>query len=117
MENHELLRRSMSAAAEDLRMARVEFDDASGWLAAAWASPQDPLAVEVWVFDASLCRVLLVRHRWRGWVPPGGKVEPGRLRVRRPAASCLRKPGLMSGCWPVRRRAACAPITPIGRRR
>lgn len=37
----------------------------------------EPLAAEVWVFDEGLARVLLVNHRWRGWVPPGGKVEPG----------------------------------------
>jgi 8-oxo-dGTP diphosphatase len=79
VESHELLQRSMSAAAEDLRMARVEFDDASGWLEAARVMPREPLAAEVWVFDAGLCRVLLVRHRWRGWVPPGGKVEPGEI--------------------------------------
>ncbi|MGI8528004.1 MAG: NUDIX domain-containing protein [Geodermatophilaceae bacterium] len=36
-----------------------------------------PLAAEVWLFDQSLEQVLLVRHRWRGWVPPGGTVEPG----------------------------------------
>jgi 8-oxo-dGTP diphosphatase len=58
-------------------MAHVEFDDTAGWLAAAGDHPADPLAVEVWVFDADLARVLLVHHRWRGWVPPGGRVEPG----------------------------------------
>ncbi|MFD5059031.1 MULTISPECIES: NUDIX domain-containing protein [unclassified Streptomyces] len=31
----------------------------------------------MWVFDKALARVLLVHHRWRGWVPPGGRVEPG----------------------------------------
>ncbi|MGW3349278.1 NUDIX domain-containing protein [Nonomuraea rubra] len=37
----------------------------------------DPLAAEVWVLDRAFRHVLLVKHRWRGWVPPGGRVEPG----------------------------------------
>ncbi|SNT33578.1 NUDIX domain-containing protein [Actinacidiphila glaucinigra] len=37
----------------------------------------EPLAAEVWVTDPRLEYVLLVKHRVRGWVPPGGKVEPG----------------------------------------
>ena len=35
------------------------------------------LVVDVWVFDHSLSQVLLVRHRDRGWVMPGGTVESG----------------------------------------
>lgn len=35
------------------------------------------LAAEVWVLDPTMTRVLLVEHRWRGWVPPGGKAERG----------------------------------------
>lgn len=30
-------------------------------------------ATETWVFDESLAHVLLVNHRWQGWVAPGGK--------------------------------------------
>ncbi|MFE7576929.1 NUDIX domain-containing protein [Streptomyces sp. NPDC057521] len=37
----------------------------------------EPLAADVWVTDLAFSHVLLVRHRWRGWVPPGGKVEWG----------------------------------------
>jgi 8-oxo-dGTP diphosphatase len=37
----------------------------------------EPLAAEVWVTDPAFRHVLLVKHRWRGWVPPGGRVEPG----------------------------------------
>lgn len=37
----------------------------------------DPIAAEVWTLDDQFRHVLLVRHRWRGWVPPGGAVEPG----------------------------------------
>ncbi|MBL7489733.1 NUDIX hydrolase [Frankia sp. AgB1.9] len=39
--------------------------------------PMEPIAAEVWAFDESFTHVLLVSHRWRGWVPPGGKVERG----------------------------------------
>lgn len=77
MNRDELQRRSLEAAVGDVGFARVQFDDVAGWLDATGASPVDPLAVEVWVFDAELSQVLLVLHRWRGWVPPGGKVEPG----------------------------------------
>lgn len=70
----------LQAAATDTRIAVREFDGARGWLARALANPGQepmaPLAAEVWVFDLDLRRVLLVRHRWRGWVPPGGSVEP-----------------------------------------
>ncbi|MFD0598441.1 NUDIX domain-containing protein [Catellatospora coxensis] len=37
----------------------------------------EPLGAEVWVFDPARTRVVLVRHPWRAWVPPGGRVEPG----------------------------------------
>jgi 8-oxo-dGTP diphosphatase len=73
----ELSRQSVRAALVDVGTARVEFDDAAGWLAAADAGTVEPLAAEVWVFDPDLTQVLLVLHPWRGWVPPGGKVEPG----------------------------------------
>ncbi|MBC9716019.1 NUDIX hydrolase [Streptomyces sp. TRM66268-LWL] len=52
-------------------------DDASAMLARPDAQRDGPLAAEVWVFDAELSHILMVDHRWRGWVPPGGKVEPG----------------------------------------
>ncbi len=55
----------------------VEFDDALTWLERARQKPMVPLAAEVWVTEPSYCHVLLVRHRVRGWVPPGGTVEPG----------------------------------------
>jgi 8-oxo-dGTP diphosphatase len=73
----ELQQQSLQAALGDVGLARLQFDDVAGWLAAAGASPADRLGAEVWVFDADLTQVLLVRHPWRGWVPPGGKVEPG----------------------------------------
>jgi 8-oxo-dGTP diphosphatase len=72
-----LATRSVEAAAADTRLAVAEFDRAGEWLAGARLGAMEPLAAEVWVFDEELARVLLVRHRWRGWVPPGGRVESG----------------------------------------
>ncbi|MFE5210386.1 NUDIX domain-containing protein [Streptomyces sp. NPDC056600] len=71
--------RAVGAAVADAGRAVAEFDDARAWLAATARTPEvmQPLGAEVWVFDEGLARVLLVRHPWRGWVPPGGKVEPG----------------------------------------
>jgi 8-oxo-dGTP diphosphatase len=70
-------RRRAAAAAADIRLAKAEFDGAGRWLAEAGQEAAQPFGAEVWVFDEELARVLLVRHRWRGWVPPGGQVEPG----------------------------------------
>ncbi len=63
-------------AAEAARALR-EYDNALHWLAATPPPSDTPIAVEVWVFSPDLQRVLLVSHRWRGWVPPGGKVDQG----------------------------------------
>jgi len=75
--NEELEQRSVQAAVVDAGLAMVEFDGACQWLHGAIQEPMEPLAAEVWVFNQALTHVLLVKHRWRGWVPPGGKVEPG----------------------------------------
>ncbi|WP_405856904.1 NUDIX domain-containing protein [Streptomyces sp. NBC_01515] len=69
--------RVFEAAVVDSQRAVAEFDGARQWLASARQGPMEPLAAEVWVFDEDLARVVLVKHRWRGWVPPGGKVEAG----------------------------------------
>ncbi|WP_308169869.1 NUDIX hydrolase [Acrocarpospora catenulata] len=58
-------------------MAITEYDDALAWLEVAMKGPMDPIAAEVWAFDETFEHVLLVKHRWRGWVPPGGTVEAG----------------------------------------
>jgi 8-oxo-dGTP diphosphatase len=62
-------------ALAEARLAVREFDDASAWYGAGPLAT--PFGADVWVYDEDLVRVLLVNHPWRGWVPPGGKVEPG----------------------------------------
>jgi 8-oxo-dGTP diphosphatase len=66
-----------AAALADASAALAEYEGAITWFADQMHSFREPLAVEVWVLDPSLSYVLLVEHRWRGWVPPGGKAEPG----------------------------------------
>jgi 8-oxo-dGTP diphosphatase len=65
------------AATADADLANFEFDGARAWLEQARQRRMEPLAAEVWVTDPDGGHVLLVRHRVRGWVPPGGTVEPG----------------------------------------
>ncbi|MBO0513901.1 NUDIX domain-containing protein [Streptomyces beijiangensis] len=55
----------------------AEYDNARGWLNTAARTATAPLAADVWVFDTGLTHVLLVNHRWRGWVSPGGSVDAG----------------------------------------
>jgi 8-oxo-dGTP diphosphatase len=106
--------RALDAALADASAATLEFDGARAWFQAALAGAVEPLGAEVWVLDPALERVVLVRHRVRGLVPPGGEVEPGEcprdgaarelaeetgLRPRlseRPAAAAVRSflPGL-----------------------
>lgn len=68
---------TLDATIADAHRAVLEFDDARAWLEHARRETMDPLAAEVWVTDPAFRHVLLVKHRVRGWVPPGGKVEPG----------------------------------------
>ncbi|HUP84674.1 MAG TPA: NUDIX hydrolase [Acidimicrobiales bacterium] len=69
----------VAAATAEARRAATTYDDAIRWWDSNAAEFVDPLAVEVWAFDPALGHVALVRHRWRGWVPPGGAVEPGEM--------------------------------------
>ncbi|WP_354247483.1 NUDIX domain-containing protein [Arthrobacter sp. UYEF20] len=47
------------------------------WFQSNWRADPRPLAADVWVFPPDFQRILVVEHRWRGLVPPGGRVEPG----------------------------------------
>jgi 8-oxo-dGTP diphosphatase len=68
-----------AAALADATHAAAVYDDAVAWFTARVDGYSDPLAVEVWILDATLSQVVLVEHRWRGWVPPGGKAEVSEL--------------------------------------
>ena len=63
-----------SARAE---IARAHFSEAGvlEWFSSTWMKDPQPLAADVWVFSPGFSQILVVRHRWRGMVPPGGKVE------------------------------------------
>lgn len=67
----------MSACERDAAQALCVYDSAVSWFVANSPTLKAPLAAEVWVFDLTQSSVLLVEHRWRQWVPPGGKVEDG----------------------------------------
>lgn len=47
------------------------------WFQSEGLTDPRPLAADVWVFTPDFHRILVVQHRWRGLVPPGGRVEPG----------------------------------------
>ncbi|MGW1771307.1 NUDIX hydrolase [Streptomyces sp. NPDC002104] len=77
MTHHLIAPRTLEAAICDAKQALAEHDHALKWLLRPDVSQDGPLATEVWVFDTTLTHVLLVDHRWRGWVAPGGKVDEG----------------------------------------
>ena len=87
-------KRAVEAAVVDAGQAVAEFDGACEWLAAARQGPMEPLAAEVWVFDEELSRILLVKHRWRRWVPPGGRVEVGETPREGASRELLEETGL-----------------------
>ena len=67
----------LEMAIKDASRAVREYDGACAWLKTATPEETKTLGVEVWLLDQLLEQVLLVDHRWRGWVPPGGRLEPG----------------------------------------
>ncbi|WP_330335590.1 NUDIX hydrolase (plasmid) [Streptomyces sp. NBC_00536] len=83
----------LDSASADVRLAALEFDGARAWWDHARQLPLEPLSADVWVTDPAFEHVLLVRHRWRGWVPPGGKVEAGET----PRAAAERELGEETG--------------------
>ncbi|MEU7068315.1 NUDIX domain-containing protein [Streptomyces sp. NPDC046161] len=84
---------TLEAAVADARLAVREYDEALAWLDRARQAPMEPFSAEVWVTDPSFTHVLLVKHRVRGWVPPGGKVEPGET----PRQAAIRELGEETG--------------------
>ncbi|GGX94325.1 NUDIX domain-containing protein [Streptomyces fructofermentans] len=93
-------KRAVEAAVVDAQRAVAEFDGACRWLAAARRGPMAPLGAEVWVFDEALAQVLLVKHRLRGWVPPGGKVEAGETPREGASRELLEEAGLQPELLP-----------------
>lgn len=84
---------TLEAAVADARLAVHEYDNARAWLDQACQEPMEPLSAEVWVTNPASTHVLLVKHRVRGWVPPGGRVEPGET----PRAAAVRELGEETG--------------------
>ncbi len=121
MRRHPLEQHSLDAALAETRRVRREFDDAHAWLVRALVGPVPPVCAEVWVFAPDLEHALLVRHRWRGWVCPGGTVEHGES----PRAAAIRElheetglraevSGLPTASWVRSYRTGWSPVLGLG---
>lgn len=77
MSGHQVEAQALEAAARDAREALAVYDGVLEWTRRPVEVLEGPMGAEVWAFDRDLTHVLLVRHRWRGWVAPGGQVDPG----------------------------------------
>jgi 8-oxo-dGTP pyrophosphatase MutT (NUDIX family) len=65
-----------NAAIRDVSNAHVAEDGLLAWFHSTWRADPRPLAADVWVLSADFEHKFVVEHRWRGLVPPGGRVEP-----------------------------------------
>ncbi|WP_319801842.1 NUDIX domain-containing protein [Arthrobacter sp. YA7-1] len=70
-------KRGIDAAIHDLSVAHMAEEGLLNWFQSEWLMDPRPLAADVWVFSPDFQRILVVQHRWRGLVPPGGRVEQG----------------------------------------
>lgn len=93
--------RTLEAVSADTLRATQEFDNARAWLEEARHGSIPPIAAEVWALDHGRRHVLLVRHRWRGWVPPGGKVDPGETPIEAAVRELLEETGVSGELDPV----------------
>ncbi len=73
MLDHELLAELL----RDAGAAPAHFGEDVISAEAAATGPAPLVVTDVWVYDPSRTRTLLVEHPRRGWVMPGGKVDPG----------------------------------------
>jgi hypothetical protein len=82
----------VEAAIQDVSIAHRAEEGLLTWFRSEWLPDPCPLAADVWVFSPDFRRILVVQHRWRGLVPPGGRVEPGKTP----------REGAIAGGWPAR---------------